>query len=72
MSLRQLQVQTSIPEIAADFDRARTGDLQRVRRTRLSPESWVEVLEAMLNEGAPLSEKDFPVVLRYLARNFKP
>ena len=47
-------------------------DLQRVRRERLSPEGWVEVLEAMLNEGAPLSEKDFPDVLRYLARNFKP
>jgi hypothetical protein len=47
-------------------------DLQRVRRTRLSPEGWVEVLEAMLNEGAPLSEKDFPDVLRYLARNFRP
>jgi cytochrome c2 len=47
-------------------------DLQRVRRERLSPEGWLEVLESMLNEGAPLSEKDLPDVLRYLARNFKP
>jgi hypothetical protein len=47
-------------------------DLQRVRRTQLSPEGWVEVLDAMLNEGAPLTEKDFPDVLRYLARNFRP
>jgi cytochrome c5 len=47
-------------------------DLQRVRRTQLSPEGWLEVLETMLNEGAPLSEKDFPEVLRYLARNFRP
>ena len=47
-------------------------DLQRVRRTRLSPEGWVALLETMLNEGAPLSEKDFPDVLRYLARNFRP
>ena len=47
-------------------------DLQRVRRTRLTPEGWIEVLETMLNEGAPLSEKDFPDVLRYLARNFRP
>jgi hypothetical protein len=47
-------------------------DLQRVRRTRLSPEGWLGLLETMLNEGAPLSEKDFPDVLRYLARNFKP
>ena len=47
-------------------------DLQRIRRTQLSPEGWVEVLETMLNEGAPLPEKDFPDVLRYLARNFRP
>jgi len=47
-------------------------DLQRVRRTRLSPEGWLGLLETMLNEGAPLSEKDLPDVLRYLSRNFKP
>jgi hypothetical protein len=47
-------------------------DLSRVRRERLSPEGWAEILENMLNEGAPLSEKDFPDVLRYLARNFRP
>jgi len=46
-------------------------DLQRVRRSQLSPEGWLEVLETMLNEGAPLSEKDLPDVLRYLARNFR-
>ncbi len=46
-------------------------DLQRVRRTQLSPEGWFEILETMLNEGAPLSEKDLPIVLRYLARNFR-
>jgi cytochrome c5 len=47
-------------------------DLQRVKRTQLSPEGWLEILENMLNEGAPLSEKDLPDVLRYLARNFRP
>jgi hypothetical protein len=47
-------------------------NLERVRRERLTPEGWLEVLESMLNEGAPLSEKDLPAVLRYLARNFKP
>jgi len=26
----------------------------------------------MLNEGAPLSEQDLPVLLGYLATNFKP
>jgi hypothetical protein len=47
-------------------------DLQRVRRQRSSAEGWAEILDTMLNEGAPLSAQDFPVVLRYLARNFRP
>jgi mono/diheme cytochrome c family protein len=46
-------------------------DLGRVRRERLSPEGWAEILQAMLNEGAPLTDKDFEAVLRYLARNFR-
>src|SRR5262245_267502 len=50
----------------------RCHDLQRVRRERLAPEGWLEVLDAMLNEGAPLTDKDLPVLLRYLARNFAP
>jgi cytochrome c5 len=47
-------------------------DLQRVRRTRLNAEGWAEILGNMLNEGAPLTDKDFATVLRYLARNFRP
>src|SRR5262249_41240290 len=47
-------------------------DLQRVRRTRLNAEGWAEILQTMLNEGAPLTDKDFATVLRYLARNFRP
>jgi cytochrome c5 len=47
-------------------------DLQRVRRERLSAEGWSEILLAMLNEGAPLTDKDFATVLRYLAKNFRP
>lgn len=47
-------------------------DLQRVRRQRTTAEGWGETLVAMLNEGAPLSERDFPVLLRYLAKNFGP
>ena len=47
-------------------------DLGRVRRTRLSAEGWAEILQTMLNEGAPLTDKDFETVLRYLARNFRP
>ena len=47
-------------------------DLMRIRRQGRTPEGWLEILEAMLNEGAPLSEQDLPVLLRYLARSFKP
>jgi hypothetical protein len=47
-------------------------DLMRIRRQGRSAEGWLEILDAMLNEGAPLSEQDLPVLLRYLARNFKP
>jgi cytochrome c5 len=47
-------------------------DLSRVRRHAATREQWEETLEAMLNEGADLSDQDFPVLLNYLARNFKP
>ena len=45
-------------------------DLARIRNGRRSPEEWEETLNSMLNEGAPLSERDFPIVLAYLAKNF--
>jgi cytochrome c5 len=47
-------------------------DLSRVREHRATAEEWLNTLEAMLNEGAPISDDELPVVLRYLARNFKP
>ena len=47
-------------------------DLSRVRRNLATREDWEDKLGTMLNEGAPLSEQDFPIVLNYLARNFKP
>jgi cytochrome c5 len=46
-------------------------DLGRVRAHTVSREEWEETLLAMLNEGAMLSDQDFPVLLNYLARNFK-
>ena len=46
-------------------------DLQRVRRTAASREHWGDILGAMLNEGAMLSEEDFPVLLAYVSRNFR-
>ena len=45
-------------------------DLTRIRRGRRSAEEWEETLNAMLNEGAPLSDDAFPIVHAYLARNF--
>jgi cytochrome c5 len=47
-------------------------DTSRIKRTALDREGWQDLLGAMLNEGAMLSEQDFPVLLNYLARNFKP
>ena len=47
-------------------------DRQRVMRNGGTREQWEETLSAMLNEGAPLSDQEFPVLLNYLARNFKP
>jgi len=46
-------------------------DLGRVRAHMVSRDEWEETLSAMLNEGAMLSDQDFPVLLNYLARNFK-
>jgi len=46
-------------------------DLGRVRIHTVSREEWEETLSAMLNEGAMLSDQDFPVLLNYLARNFR-
>lgn len=46
-------------------------DLGRVRAHTVSREEWEETLLAMLNEGAMLSDQDFPVLLNYLSRNFR-
>ena len=46
-------------------------DLGRVRRQGGTREDWNDTLGAMLNEGAMLSEQDFPVLLDYLTLNFK-
>jgi competence protein ComEA len=46
-------------------------DLQRIKRTQQDRDGWEDTLSAMLNEGAMLSEQDFPVLLGYLARYFR-
>jgi cytochrome c5 len=45
-------------------------DLSRIKSVRHTAEEWEETLIAMLNEGAPLSDDNFPIVLRYLTKNF--
>jgi cytochrome c5 len=45
-------------------------DLGRIKTGRRSAEEWEETLNSMLNEGAPLSDDQFPVIHRYLSRNF--
>jgi cytochrome c5 len=45
-------------------------DLGRVKLGRRSPEEWEEALNAMLNEGAQLSDEEFAAVLGYLSKHF--
>ena len=45
-------------------------DLTRIKRSRHTMEEWEDVLSTMLNEGAPLSDADFPIVLNYLTKSF--
>jgi cytochrome c5 len=45
-------------------------DLARVKQSMHTAEEWEATLIAMLNEGAQLSDENFPIVLRYLSRNF--
>ena len=45
-------------------------NLQRIKNGRRSPEEWEETLAAMLNEGAPLSDEQFPVIHDYLSKHY--
>jgi cytochrome c5 len=47
-------------------------DLQRVRTHGGSVEDWFELLNAMIGEGAPLTDEQIPIILKYLATNFPP
>ena len=47
-------------------------ELERVKEQPLSRDDWEVLLQTMLNEGAPLSDDDFPIILNYLAKNFGP
>jgi cytochrome c5 len=45
--------------------------LERVKLKGGTRQEWDELLSHMINEGAPLSDDDYPVLLNYLARNFQ-
>ena len=45
-------------------------NLQRIKNGKRSPEEWEETLLAMLNEGAPVSDEQLPVIHAYLSRHF--
>jgi cytochrome c5 len=46
--------------------------LDRVRLRGGTRQDWDDLLSHMLNEGAPLSDEEYPILLNYLARNFRP
>ena len=45
-------------------------DLGRIKVARRSAEEWEETLISMLNEGAPVSDEQFPVIHDYLSKHF--
>jgi cytochrome c5 len=47
-------------------------ELHRVLEVGKTRDEWEDTLVHMINEGAPLSDDDFPVLLTYLTRNFRP
>jgi cytochrome c5 len=47
-------------------------DLERVRTHGGTVEDWFDLINAMIGEGAPLTDDQIPVVLKYLAQNFPP
>jgi hypothetical protein len=49
----------------------RCHDLKRIRQHLASPQEWADTLSSMENEGLMLSDEEFAIVLRYLARNFR-
>jgi mono/diheme cytochrome c family protein len=45
-------------------------NLTRIKNGKRSAEEWEETLLAMLNEGAPVSDEQLPVIHSYLSRHF--
>ena len=46
--------------------------LDQIKARPSDREEWDLLLQSMLNEGAPLSDEDYPIILNYLSKNFAP
>jgi len=46
--------------------------LDQIKARPSDRDEWDVLLQSMLNEGAPLSDEDYPIILNYLAKNFGP
>ena len=45
-------------------------DLEAVKRQRLNKEGWQNMITSMISNGAQVDQKDLPVLVDYLAKNF--
>ena len=47
-------------------------DLERIREHRGTPELWRDAVQAMLNEGAYLTDPEYAILIEYLSEHFGP
>ena len=47
-------------------------DLDRVARQSLSKEEWRGLIRGMVDEGAPVTDEEFSMIVDYLAEHFGP
>ena len=47
-------------------------NLDRLQGKQLSREEWRSLVKGMISEGAPVTDKEFSMILDYLTRNYGP
>jgi cytochrome c5 len=47
-------------------------DLERVARQSLTKEEWRGLIKGMVDEGAPVTDEEFSMIVDYLAEHFGP
>jgi cytochrome c5 len=45
---------------------------QRIKGQELTKEQWSGVIKGMIFEGAPVTDEEFDLIVKYLAKNFGP